>query len=221
LFINTWLYIPLTLLAMANLCTVSDATMLYKNLAFTIPLPILLGLCRPANHNTSRTPELNILAPKNQLIIWVNNFIFTLAFIYCFEIYWNSNEFQVNARGWVSMNNGFTTHSKSSTICFMLTVVQCQVINFVIYQRDPYKRPMSYNLPLTVWMAVNFVSIYVVFFRPDWLGFMGLTMIGSILATRVLVVMVGAFGVSWAATSLIYRYNEPGKAESKAVKEVK
>jgi len=174
LFINTWLYIPLTLLAMANLCTISDATMLYKNIAFTIPLPIVLGLCRPANLNTSSTPQVNILAPKHQIIIWVNNFIFTLAFIYCFEIYWNSNEYQVITRGWVSMRNGFTTQSKPSTICFMLTAVHCQVINFVIYQKEPYKRAMSDNLAMTAWMALNFLSLYVVYFKPEWLAFMGI-----------------------------------------------
>lgn len=76
---------------MVNLCTVSDATMLYKNIAFTIPLPLLLGLCRPSTHNTKEIPQVNILAPKHQAIIWANNFIFTLAFVYCFEIYWNSS----------------------------------------------------------------------------------------------------------------------------------
>lgn len=110
------------------------------------------------------------------------------------------------------MSNGFTTHSRSSTLCFLLTVVHCQVINFVIYQKDPFKKAMTSNIPLTVWMVLNFLSLYLAYFRPATLGFMKLEWLSTKLASRVLVVMAGAFGVSWAATSLIYRFNEQSKS---------
>jgi magnesium-transporting ATPase (P-type) len=93
LFISNWLYIPLALLAMLDLCTFSKTTMLYNNMAFILPLPLLLGFCRSSSKNTSTTPVINILAPRHQLIMWVHNFIFTIAFICCFEIYWTSKEY--------------------------------------------------------------------------------------------------------------------------------
>ena len=91
LFVSTWLYIPLSLLAMANLCSFSPSTMVYNNLAFIVPLPILASLSKPSDKNSPKVPIINILAPRHQLVMWVNNFIFTVSFICCFQIYWNSS----------------------------------------------------------------------------------------------------------------------------------
>lgn len=55
-FVNTWLYIPLMLLTLHDLCTFSDEAMFYKNVAFTIPIPLFMGLTRPRKQNTALAP---------------------------------------------------------------------------------------------------------------------------------------------------------------------
>jgi hypothetical protein len=192
---------------MTNLCTISDATMFYKNLAFIIPIPVLLGLCKPTTRNTSTSPQMNILAPRHQLIAWINNFIFTVAFIYSFEVYWNSPQYEPNHRGWVSMQQGFTIRSQSSTLCCLLIAAHCLAVIFNMYHRDPWKRSITDNIPLTFWLIFNLASLYVVFFHQEWMWYMHLDTISSTLSTRVLVIMASAFGLSCAATSLIYRNN--------------
>ena len=208
LFVSTWLYIPLSLLAMANLCSFSPSTMVYNNLVFIVPLPILASLSRPSDKNSPKVPMLNILAPRHQLVMWVNNFIFTVAFICCFQIYWNSSEFQPNQRGWVSLSEGFTTYSDSSTICFILTFSHCLSIILNLLQRDPWKRSITDNLLLAIWLGLNILTIFFIFFHQNWLPFLKLKQINTKLSSRILIVMLAAFGVSRAVTSLIHRYSE-------------
>ncbi len=92
-FINTWLYIPLMLLTLHDLCTFSEQTMFYKNVAFIILIPFLQGLTKPLNRNTRATPQVNVLAPQHQLTIWLNNLIFSAAFALSFWYYWKSDDF--------------------------------------------------------------------------------------------------------------------------------
>ena len=140
-FINTWLYIPLMLLTLHDLCTFSDATVFYKNAAFVIVIPIFQSMTRPTDSNTSKGPEMNILAGRHQLVIWINNLIFSIAFILCFKLYWSSDDFQINHRGWVSMTDNFTTYSKSSTLCFKLIIAHCLAVTINIYRGRPWKQP--------------------------------------------------------------------------------
>ena len=91
LFINNWLYIPLSLLTMANLSTFSNLTMVTNNVIFVIPLPTLLGLCRPTDKNTSTSPLMNILAPRHQLLVWGNNLLYSVSFLGSFLLFWKSS----------------------------------------------------------------------------------------------------------------------------------
>lgn len=164
-FINTWLYIPLMLLTLHDLCTFSEQTMFYKNLGFIILIPFLQGLTKPKNQNNPISPQMNVLAPQHQLTIWINNLVFTASFTLCFLVYWKSDDFETNHRGWVSMKDQFTTYSKSSTLCFKLIVGHCMAIIFNMYQNRPWKESLTSNMYLTGWLILQLLLGYIAYFR--------------------------------------------------------
>lgn len=91
-FVNTWLYIPLMLLMVHDLCTFSESILLYKSVAFIVFIPVFMGLTRPSDRNTELIPEMNILSREHQLNIWVNTLIFSLGFVVSFYWYWSSED---------------------------------------------------------------------------------------------------------------------------------
>lgn len=202
LFINNWLYIPLNLLAMANLSTFSSTTMISNNVVFVIPLPTLFALFKPTDNNTSTSPIMNIMAARHQIIMWGNNILYSLSFLCCFLLFWRSKEYEPNQRGWVTISNGFTMHSKSSTIFFILTASHSISIIVNVYRKEPWKKPLSSNVALTLWLLLCLPLILIGYFRQHWLGFMHLTPIGNQLATKILLTMGVTFGISRIFTVL-------------------
>lgn len=205
-FINTWLYIPLMLLMVHDLCSFSESTLLYKSLAFVVFVPIMFGLTKSSEKNTHLIPEMNILSKQHQINIWVNTLIFSLAFVLSFCYYWGSDERQYINRGWVSMKDNFTTYSKTTTLCFKLILGHCISINFNIYQNEPWKESMNKNVFLSFWTLINVVVAYCMFFHQKYFSFMNLPLLGQSVSFVVLIFMVIAFVLSYVFTYFLSMY---------------
>ena len=205
-FINTWLYIPLMLLTLHDLCTFSEETMFYKNVAFIVLIPFFQGLTKPKSDNTGTPPQMNVLALQHQLTIWINNLIFSAASAISFWYYWHSDDYETNHRGWVSMKDQFTTESKSSTICFKVIVAHCLSVIFNIYQNRPWKESLSKNKVFTGWLILQVVLGYVAFFRQEWFPFMNLVPLSNSVSIVILMILAVAFLLSFIVCTLIFRH---------------
>lgn len=148
---------------------------------------------------------MNILAPRHQLIIWICNLTFTIGFAISFWLYWRSDDFEVIHRGWVTMDDQFTKKSKSSTLSFKVIVAHCIAVIFVVYQNRPWKEPLTKNIGLAVWLILNLMMGYIVFFHQEWLKFMHLIHLSDTISIEVLIVMSFAFLVSLVGVHIVYR----------------
>jgi magnesium-transporting ATPase (P-type) len=141
----------------------------FYNYSSNLILTLFLVFSGPTDQLTSLIPNDNFMGWENALI-YIGNFLFpTVGLILC-EYYTLSNPFfqpnTISGPEWIL--SGYT-----NTVILLCLEIMITGVIFGIYVAHPFKKPICFNIPITILLVID-VVVYIALFFLTKTHFVGL-----------------------------------------------
>lgn len=162
------------LILITDIAELTNAHEIYRNFNIAIPVTLQFALSKPAKELTKFQPNSNFMGLENHLVFWGTSLILGAGQIGAYLYYYQSNDFVPNPHPYVSYRDGWNGVCKSSTVNFLIIIVEYTLLPIVIYRSSPWKEEIYKNLFLLSTIIINLVLIIAIFIETANLSILDL-----------------------------------------------
>lgn len=170
----------------------------FFNYTGSLVINLLLAVSGPADKLTSFIPNDNFLGLENVLTYVINWLIPTVGLILCEYFLWTQPFFTPLT----TFNGDWNMTGYTNTTILLCLEIMLMGIVFVIYVPHPFKKPICWNIPLTVLLCLD-VIIYVTLFFITKFHFLKMVELPTAFAGGLLGICLATLVVTGILTYLV------------------
>jgi hypothetical protein len=138
-------------------------------------MTLFFALSRPVKQLSKFLPNSNFMGVENHLVFWSSCLILSAGQVGAYYYYYNnSGDFVANPKPSATFSDGWNGVCKSTTVNFLIIVLEYTLLPVMIYRSSPWKEPIYQNVALTVLIIINIALIVPIFFETASLSFLDL-----------------------------------------------
>jgi len=166
-------------------------------------LALLLSLSGPADKLSNLIPNDNFMGWENALIYIINWVVPTGGMILSEYFLWNQGFFTPLT----TVPDTWNMTGYSNTIMLLAIELLMTGVIFTIYITQPFKKPIFWNIPLTILLALDLI-VYIALFFITEIHFLGVFEISTMFAGGLLGISLATIAVSSILTILVRLYHK-------------
>ena len=172
--IGSFIFIPSIIILTTDVTFATSMQSIYKNFITTLFMTLFFALSRPAKVLSRYLPNSNFMGKENHLVFWLSSIIFAAGQAGAYYYYYKTSDFVPNPRPVATFQSGWNGNTKTSTVNFLILVLQFTLIHIAIYRSSTWKESIYKHIPLTILIVVNLGLIIPIYFLAANLSFLEL-----------------------------------------------